>query len=811
MADERATIQRESALIRTSFKDTTLTHNTRRINIQKLVYLYIIGEKTHFGQIECIKLLASSNFVDKRLGYLASMLILDENQEILTLLTNSLNNDLNHPNQFIVALALSTLGNIASYELSNDLYADVEKIIAGNNAYLQKKALMVASKLVEKNVELAEMFLPKVFYFLSSSDHGILLSDLKLIRSIFSLNAELRPEIITKSIEKIIEIMKNLIDKSNLNHEYDVMSINDPFLQLSIIKTLNLFFIDKDQASVTSKYIDSFQDLLTNVLSYTTIAKNSGASILYESIKTIFDLDSSFDPSLKILAINTLSHFLTNNNSTTVKDINNNNRYVALNTLLDVVNYEPLAVKRHRSIIIQCLNDLDMSIKRRALELSFAILDSSNIRILVKEILVFLENPINNDKDLKIFIIKNLTNILSINELIPNEKWKFDTIIKFLNIIGSELEFSELIISKILALILNINDNELKSYTINKIFQISYSDDSKIGLNLINVYLVGEYGDFLVNSKLTAESSETITESTLTNYLINLNDQNSQVLISYLLTSSLKLFTKLPSGSANRDLLKEFVRSKENSIDLSIQLKSVNFTNLINELNKNPHALSGVLDRIPPPPIVANNDRFTLTTRSKTILTSTSAKASTTTEDLLLDLMDDDNIGGPDSTGGKTNVDLLEDIFGNSSKQYTQPSTSQKDELLNLFDSPSVQSQATQSQTKGVKIYQNEDIEVYFELKSLVSGSAQIESIIKNRNFSKISKFQILFAVPKTQKLTILNSSNSSDIAPNSDFKQELKIVGKEGTKLKLRIKASYEINGESKLQQFDHAFEKSL
>jgi hypothetical protein len=56
-----------------------------------------------------------------------------------------------------------------------------------------------------------------------------------------------------------------------------------------------------------------------------------------------------------------------------------------------------------------------------------------------------------------------------------------------------------------------------------------------------------------------------------------------------------------------------------------------------------------------------------------------------------------------------------------------------------------------------------------------------------------------------------LNSSNSSDIAPNSDFKQELKIVGKEGTKLKLRIKASYEINGESKLQQFDHAFEKSL
>lgn len=792
IADERATIQRESALIRTSFKDTSISQNTRRINIQKLVYLYIIGEKTHFGQIECIKLLASSNFVDKRLGYLASMLILDENQEILTLLTNSLNNDLNHPNQFIVALGLSTLGNIASYELSNDLYADVEKIIDGNNVYLQKKALMVTSKLLEKNIDLSEIFLPKVYRFLNSNDHGILLSDLKLIRTLYSLNPEFRSEIISNSIEKIIEIMKNLIDKSNLNHEYDVMSLNDPFLQVSIIKTLNLFFIDKDQSNLTSKYIDSFQDLLTNVISYTKIGKNSGASILYESIKTIFNLDSSFDQSLKILAINTLSQFLTN--TTNTKEINNNNRYVALNTLLDVVKYEPLAVKRHRSIIIQCLNDLDMSIKRRALELSFAILDSSNIRILVKEILIFLENPINNDKDLKNFIIKNLTNILSINELIPNEKWKFDTIIKFLNIVGNDLQFDESIISKILSLILNINDLELKTYTINKIFQISYSNNAKIGLNLINVYLIGEYGDLLINSKL--ENNELITEDLLTDYLINLNDLNSSNLISYLLTSSLKLINKLNKNSSNVLKLKEFIKSKENSIDLSIQLKSISYSNLINEINSNPK-LSGILDRFPPPPITSNNDSLTLTNRSKTLLNPTieHQHSKNKTEDLLLDLMDDDI---NTNTSSNNNVDLLEDIFGSSEPKST------KDDLLNLFDSPS---------TKDEKVFENKDILIYLNLKSLNSGSAQIESKIKNVNSNNetISKFQILFAVPKTQKLTILNSNNLSIINSNDEFKQELKVIGKENTKLKLRIKVDYQINGIEQLEQFDYSFNKSL
>lgn len=61
-----------------------------RNNVAKLLYLFTLGERTHFGQIECLKLLASPRFADKRLGHLATSLLLDENQEVLTLVTNSL-------------------------------------------------------------------------------------------------------------------------------------------------------------------------------------------------------------------------------------------------------------------------------------------------------------------------------------------------------------------------------------------------------------------------------------------------------------------------------------------------------------------------------------------------------------------------------------------------------------------------------------------------------------------------------------------------------------------------------------------------
>ena len=78
-ADERGCINKECAAIRTAFKDEN--NELRHRNVAKLLFIHMLGYPTHWGQMECLKLIAGSKFLEKRIGYLGLMILLDERQE----------------------------------------------------------------------------------------------------------------------------------------------------------------------------------------------------------------------------------------------------------------------------------------------------------------------------------------------------------------------------------------------------------------------------------------------------------------------------------------------------------------------------------------------------------------------------------------------------------------------------------------------------------------------------------------------------------------------------------------------------------
>ncbi|CAG0900710.1 unnamed protein product [Cyprideis torosa] len=254
-ADERAVVNKECAAIRASFRDEDSMWRCR--NVAKLLYIHMLGYQAHFGQLECLKLIASPRFTDKRIGYLGAMLLLDERTDIHLLITNSLKNDLNSSTQFIVGLALCTLGTIASPEMSRDLAPEVERLMKQtSNAYVRKKAALCAFRIISKVPELMDMYVPITRSLLVEKNHGVLVTGVVLVTEMCQRSQE-HIVAFKKLVPNLVRTLKGFM--SGYSPDHDVSGIADPFLQVKILRLLRILGRGDDESS------EIMNDILTQV------------------------------------------------------------------------------------------------------------------------------------------------------------------------------------------------------------------------------------------------------------------------------------------------------------------------------------------------------------------------------------------------------------------------------------------------------------------------------------------------------------------------------------------------------------------
>lgn len=812
IADERAVIQKESAAIRASFREESGDHSVRRNNVSKLLYLFTLGERTHFGQIECLKLLASPRFADKRLGHLATSLLLDENQEVLTLVTNSLKNDLVHSNQYIVGLALCTLGNIASVEMSRDLFPEIENLISTANPYIRRKAALCAMRICRKVPDLQEHFLEKATQLLSDRNHGVLLCGLTLVTSLCEADEELEEDTENEDmIEKfrqfvpiLVRTLKGLAS-SGYAPEHDVTGITDPFVQVKILRLLRVLARGDAQVS------EQINDILAQVATNTDSSKNVGNSILYEAVRTILDIEA--DSGLRVLGVNILGKFLTNRD--------NNIRYVALNTLVKVVAIEPNAVQRHRNTILECLRDPDISIRRRALELSFTLINDSNVRVLIRELLAFLEVADNEFKP-------TMTSQIGIaaDKFAPNKRWHVDTMLRVLTLAGNYVK--EQILSSFVRLI--ATTPELQTYAVQKLYGNLKKDITQESLTQAAAWCIGEYGEALLRGG-QYEEEELVTEvkdHEIIDLFATILDSNyaTQVSTEYIVTALVKLTTRL-SDMSQIERIRKLLQAHQTSLDVEVQQRAVEYDNLLAYDSMR----NGVLEKMPPPQIKESSRVLgEATTKKPTKAGARKAKVvKPKEEDLLFDLMGDssDTITSP-AAAGQNNADLLADILGGSTSSPAPASTtspgpqkSNMDSIMDLFGSApssgspapaapaaassasmdlfgSVGTQPPQPQQQaaapaapaGHPCYDSNGLNVTIQTQRNAEGAIQAIARFRNTGGVSLSDVGLQAAVPKSQKLQLLNISNT-ELAAGAEGTQMMRVMGCKGP-LRLRLRIGY-------------------
>lgn len=827
IADERAVVQKESAAIRASFREESHDSNVRRNNVAKLLYLFTLGERTHFGQIECLKLLASPRFADKRLGYLGTMLLLDENQEVLTLVTNSLKNDLNHPNQYIVGLALCTLGNIASVEMSRDLFPEVETIIASANPYIRRKAALCAMRICRKVPDLQEHFLEKAKLLLQDRNHGVLLCGLTLVTSLCEADQAEDDEngvtdMFKPMVPSLVKILKGL-STSGYAPEHDVTGITDPFLQVKILQLLRVLARNDAQVS------EQINDILAQVATNTDSSKNVGNSILYEAVLTILDIEA--DSGLRVLGVNILGKFLSNRD--------NNIRYVALNTLIKVVAVEPNAVQRHRNTILDCLRDPDISIRRRALDLSFTLINESNVRVLIRELLAFLEVADNEFKPVMTSQIG-----VAADRFAPTKRWHVDTMLRVLKLAGNYVK--EQILSSFVRLIATTPD--LQTYSVQKLYAALKDDITQEGLTLAGAWVIGEYGDALLKGGQYEEEElvKEVKESDIVDLLETILNSSyaGQIITQYIITAAMKLTTRL-TEPAQVERLRRLIQGYAANLDIEIQERAVEYDKLFayDQIRR------GVLEKMPPPEIREESRVLGEATnkgkRQSKIMKKKPQQAAT--EDLLLDLMGDgpapaaatngssaqsadllaDILGGgtpsasspPPTTSSPApanNINSIMDLFGSGPSGSPAPAPSPLQQSgpssgsMDLFgmSSPPPQQTSTPAAPSGPPahpVYNKNNLAITFQIKR-DAAAVQVLARFKNVGGGQLGGVTLQAAVPKSQKLQ-LQPISASELGAGMEGTQQMRVTGVQGgppARLRLRLKIGYSSGGVPVTEQVD-------
>lgn len=468
-AEERAVISKECALIRTAIKEED--EQFRQRNVAKLLFIHMLGYPTHFGQMECLKLISAQTFPDKRVGYLGLTLLLNEQTEVLTLVTNCLKIDLSNPNQYIQALSLIAIGNLATQDMARDLVSDVEKLLRSNNSYLRKKAALATIRLLKKEPDLIEGMADKIVALLKDRSHGVLITGIQVVIEIISILPETKEEYV-KLVPSLTRLLRNFLSMG-FSPEHDVSGITDPFMQVKILRLLRILGKGSEEAS------EQMNDVLAQVATNTETTKNAGNAILYECVQTIMEVES--DSSLRVLAVNILGRFLLNRD--------NNIRYVALNSLSSVVSEDIGAVQRHRSTIVDCLKDPDVSIRQRALELIYQLVNEQNVVALTTELLNYL---IVAQTEHKANLVSKVIQI--VEKYSPSKKWRVDTVITMLSIAGSIVDESV----PRTAIIFIAQAEGLQGYATHRLFKCLQEDCAQFGLLQVAIWCVGEYGAHLL-------------------------------------------------------------------------------------------------------------------------------------------------------------------------------------------------------------------------------------------------------------------------------------------------------------------------
>ena len=674
------------------------------------------------------------------------------------LVTNSLKNDLNSSDHYTIGLALTALGNICSAEMARDLSPEVDALLSNADPFLRKKAALCARRMLQKVPDMIEPFAEKSLQLLHERNHAVVLTGVTLMTDIVA-ESEAYVPLFSQAVPLLCRILRVLVS-GGFAAEYDVGGVSDPYLQVQVLRLLGTLGKDDDQAS------DEMGDVLAQVATNTDSNRPAANAVLYECVRTIMKIKSI--SGLKTLAVNTLGRFLG------YKD--NNMRYVALELLLAAVGDDPSSVQRHRAVIIECVKDNDDSIRKKALELVYALVNDGNAVNLINELLDYLKIC---EKAFKAQLTEKIC--MLIQKFLTNARSYIDAMLRVLVEAGDfvlEDACRALIIK-----ILNSPDQHKYAceYFVSAWIDAEKNDEINNSLLQVALWVSGEYSGYLSSDENALDvglspADVSISEEELALMIVKIieNHMLSQVSREYALSALAKIDNRLKSKSA-KDMVLKVLEKHGSCMALEEQTRSVEYARCL----QNPIVSKNIFDHMPA--LEVNEEGELLSTEP----------------------IESDAVGGLDD--GEVDLSKLLGLDISNIQENTS-----LEQVLDQSLSSSVPARSSQITFEA---YKDGNIRVDFNVLEMNAGGADVEAQYFNVTTTALENFAVQAAVPKHMKLKLdlasaghLSPMGSPDL-PVTQGIHITRLSPEKGKHIVMRLRICYSKNGEDIVQVAEVSF----
>eukprot|EP01012_Entosiphon_sulcatum_P040357 TRINITY_DN53_c2_g1_i1.p1 TRINITY_DN53_c2_g1~~TRINITY_DN53_c2_g1_i1.p1 ORF type:complete len:1119 (-),score=215.85 TRINITY_DN53_c2_g1_i1:24-3173(-) len=369
----------------------------------RLIYCEMLGHTAEFGYIHAVKAMPAFTLLEKRVGYLAVSLCIKQDDELMMLVVAQLQKDLASSNYLEVCIALTGSCKVLNAELIPCVIQKVQSLLGHQNPVVRKKAVMAIHAFYKVDPNSIGTDFKIYRNCLCDRDPSVMGASLHLLYDLAVADPEGHKDL----VPSFVNILKQ-ITEHRLSREYDYHRIPAPWLQIKLLKLLSVLCVDDEELS------SKCYEVLLEAMKRADTGLNIGHAVIYECCKTI----TCIYPNSQLIeaAADAISKFITSPNA--------NLKYLGITSLSSIVRIDAKHATQHQMIVIECLEDSDETIRRKTLDLLYAMTNRNNVEVIVSRLIKFLGQA--HDNYLKADLVGRITDLA--DKFKGSSQWYVDTI-----------------------------------------------------------------------------------------------------------------------------------------------------------------------------------------------------------------------------------------------------------------------------------------------------------------------------------------------------------------------------------------------